>query len=41
VDCIHEELREWYLGQVDYQCNELEAAAQHFTQIVENALQLR
>ncbi len=29
-------LAEWYLGMVCYQYNELEAAAQHFTQIVEN-----
>ncbi len=29
-------LAEWYLGMVCYQCNELEAAAQHFTQVVEN-----
>ena len=29
-------LGEWYLGVVCYQRNELEAAAQHFTQIVEN-----
>jgi LuxR family maltose regulon positive regulatory protein len=29
-------LAEWYLGLVCYQCNELEAAAQHFTQVVEN-----
>jgi LuxR family maltose regulon positive regulatory protein len=29
-------LAEWYLGLVCYQWNELEAAAQHFTQVVEN-----
>ncbi len=29
-------LGEWYLGRVCYQRNELEAAAQHFIQIVEN-----
>ncbi len=29
-------LGEWYLGLVCYQRNELEAAAQHFIQIVEN-----
>jgi LuxR family maltose regulon positive regulatory protein len=29
-------LAEWHLGLVCYQCNELEAAAQHFTQVVEN-----
>jgi LuxR family maltose regulon positive regulatory protein len=29
-------LAEWYLGLVCYQCNELEAAVQHFTRVVEN-----
>ena len=29
-------LGDWYLGLVCYQINELEAAAQYFTQIVEN-----
>jgi LuxR family transcriptional regulator, maltose regulon positive regulatory protein len=29
-------LGNWYLGMVSYQVNELEAAAQYFTQIVEN-----
>jgi ATP/maltotriose-dependent transcriptional regulator MalT len=29
-------LGDWYLGLVCYQCNELEAAALYFTQIVEN-----
>ena len=29
-------LGEWYLGLVCYQCNELEAATQHFSQVVEN-----
>ena len=36
VVAINKNWGDWFLGVVYYQLNELEAAAQHFTQIVEN-----